>query len=291
MRGRRFGRPTAKKSSMKNKREQKESSTFHEEAIPVNPSEIRSRTLNSLKHLGSQRFPLPPFSEHFHRWIMDVRAVLDEFQTELPQLANQQYRETTEKTLSTIQEALDERSNVEGKISSETAETQHQLSSCEIELSKLEHEHKTATNQVRRTYEQSFEKLRSEIDSLDRQRLRILHAKPTLLQRLFRKSDTKLEGKTNALQSKKTDLGDHREALKQDLEKHRIDYEDKRRQLIEKAEALRARMREVKGKTLDDALELRKSACEELSALVNESVGKLLKEQNSQNIEGTEQTA
>jgi DNA anti-recombination protein RmuC len=85
-------------------------------------------------------------------------------------------------------------------------------------------------------------------------------------------------------------LGGRREGLKQDLEKHRIDYENKRKQLVEKTEAIRARMSDVKGKSVDDALDLRKHACEELSRAVSETVEKLLKEENSQNVEGTEQT-
>ena len=290
MRGRRFGRPVARKSSAKSKREQHESSVFFEEAALINPIEIRFSTLNSLEHLGNQRFALPPFSEHFQRWTKDVRAVLGEFENLLPQVVNEQYSESIEKTLISLQTALDERMAAETKISGEAAETQRQLSACENELSRLEHDYKIMTSQIRRKYDQSFEKMRREINTIDKQRLRILHEKPTLLQRLFRKSDTKLEEKTNALQSKKNDLGGRREGLKQDLEKHRIDYENKRKQLVEKTEAIRARMSDVKGKSVDDALDLRKHACEELSRAVSETVEKLLKEENSQNVEGTEQT-
>ena len=290
MRGRRFGRPNARKSSAKSKREQHESSVFFEEAAPINPAEIRFSTLNSLEHLGNQRFALPPFSEHFQRWTKDVGVVLGEFENLLPQVVNEQYSESIEKTLVSLQTALDERMSAETKISGETSEAQRQLSACENELSRLEHHYKMMTSQIRRRYEQSFEKMRREIATIDKLRLRILHEKPTLLQRLFRKSDTKLEEKTNALQSKKNDLGGRREALKQDLEKRRIDYENKRKQLVEKTETIRARMSDVKRKSVDDALDLRKHACEELSLVVSETVEKLLKEENSQNVEGTEQT-
>ena len=289
MRGRRFGRPAARRPSAKSKREPQESSIFYEEAAKIDPAEIRSSTLNSLQHLGNQRFALPPFSEHFQRWMKDVKGVLTDFENQLPQIITQNYSETVAKTLGDIKTAFDQQIESEGKISDETARTQRQLAACESELSRHEHEYKAMTNQVKKRYELSFEKLRGEIDTLDRQRIRILHAKPTLLQKLFRRSDTKLEEKTNALQSKRNDLGGRKDTLEHDLEKVRIGYEQKRKQLIERAGTLRARMSEVKGKTLDDALELRRHACEEIIKAVIETVDKFLKARNPQNIEGTQQ--
>ena len=289
MRGRRFGRPAAKKSSAKSKHELQEPSIFYEEAAKIDPAEIRSSTLNSLQHLGNQRFALPPFSEHFQRWMKDVKGVLTDFEIQLPQTIDQDYRERVAKTLRDINTTFEQQIEAEGKISDETAETQRQLAACESELSRHEHEYKAMTNQVKKRYELFFEKLRSEIDTLDRQRIRILRAKPTLLQKLFRRSDTKLEEKTNALQLKRNDLGGRKDALEHDLEKVRIGYEQKRKRLIERAGTLRAKMSEVKGKTLDDALELRRHACEEIIKAVIETVDKSLTAPNPQNIEGTQQ--
>lgn len=275
MRGRRFGRPIAKKSSAKNRQETKESTAYYEQATPLTPDEIRFSTLNSLEHLGKQRFALPPFSEHFHRWMNDVRSVLTEFETQMPEIADQQYRQKVENALNSVQTSLTELTDSESKISEEYAETQRELSAYESELARLEHEYKSSTGRLRREQEQSLESLRREIDTLDKQRLRILHTKPTLLQRLLRKPDTKLMQKTSALQSKKKDLGNRKEGLKLGLEKHRNDYEQKRKELVQKAETLRAKMSEVRQKTFGDALELRSQACSELSEAVRHAVDKL----------------
>jgi len=289
MRGRRFGRPAAKKSSLKSKRETSESTVFYEESVPADPAEIRSDTLNSLKHLGEQRFALPPFSEHFQRWVKDVRAVLTEFELALPTALDQSGKQLVENTLSNLQAALDELTATEHKASGEAAEIQRDLEAHEHELSRLEHAYKATTSQLRRRSEQSFEKMQSEIAALDRQRSRMLHAKPTLLQRLFRKPETKLEAKTNSLRSRKKDLMGRKEWLTQELEKHRIEYERSRAELVQKIGTLKEKVKETKGQALDDAVEIRRKTCDELSRIVQDAVDKLLQDDLTA-IDGTGKT-
>lgn len=259
---------------------------FYEEASPPDPSQIRTATLNSLEHLGNQRFALPPYSEHFQRWMKDIAALLSDFETQLPEAVDEQYKESIEKTLSNLQVALKERTETETSISSKLSDAQQQLAAYEGELSKLDHDYKTRTHEVTRRYEQSFEKLRREIDTLDEERLRILHKKPTLLQKLFRRSDANLEGKANGLRSKKKALGDRKEALKQDLETRRVEYENRRGQVTERLSALRAELEESKGSKLDDALEIRKAACEELRREVSDAVDRLLLQKDARTSEG-----
>ena len=105
MRGTRFRRPSTKKHS-KERRKEHETSVFYQEATPIDPSQVSSKILNALEHLGTQRFALPPFSDHFERWIKDVEAVLTEFETELPDMADQPYRVTVHNVLSSLREAL-----------------------------------------------------------------------------------------------------------------------------------------------------------------------------------------
>ena len=290
MRGRRFGRPAMKKTSTKARPEASEPTIFYKESIAVNPVEICSATLNSLEHLGKQRFALPPFAEHFQRWTKDVRALLSEFEISLPTVLDQQSKERIESTLGSLQAALDSVASIENRTSSEVADAQRELSACENELSRLEHDYKNATSQLRRRSEQSFEKIRSDINTLDKQRSQLLHAKPTFFQRMFRKPDTKLEEKTAALQTRKNNLSGSREQLKQDLEKHRIDYEKRRKDLIQGIATLRERLAETKGRTSDDALELRGKTCHELADIVQGAVDRFLKQTASQNVEESGQT-
>lgn len=277
MRGSRFRRPAAKKASAK-ERKAEEQSSFYEEPIPTDPEEVRSYTRNSLEHLGNQRFALPPYFEHFQRWIKDVNTLLIEFGNQLPDASIPLFQEKVAQILTKVQDSLTQRIDAENTVSHQMSEIQRQLSSCETQLASLEHAYKMQTREVRRRYEQSFDKLHNEINTLDRQRLRILNTKPTLLQRLFRKSESRLEEKASALRSRKDSLGNRKEALKLELETERSGFESKRKQLVEEQENLRAKLSEVRGNKLDDALEIRKAACEELRRAVDEAIEKLLQQ-------------
>lgn len=285
MRGRRFRRPATKKLSSKEKRGEREIFTFYQEREPVDPLQVSSRTSNALEHLGNQRFALPPFSEHFQRWMKDVRAILAEFETDLPGAVDQVYHETAEKILTNVQDAFGKRIDAEKHISEESSTMQQELTACELELSKLEHEYRARAHEARRGYDKFAEKLRGEINSLDKERLKLLRKSPTILGKIFRRPDTRLGKSASALQSKKTALGHKEATLKRDLDNLRADHESKRKQLIEHKEILRVRLTEFKGNTLNDALEIRKLASQELRRVVAEAISRLPKQQPPSNVE------
>jgi chaperonin cofactor prefoldin len=287
MRGRRFRRPATKKPSSTEKREERETSAFYQEREPLDPLQVSSKASNALEHLGNQRFALPPFSEHFQRWMKDVRVILAEFETDLPAV-DQAYHETVERTLTNAQDAFGKRIDAENNVSEETSTLQQELTACGVELSKLEHEYRARAHEVRRGYERSAEKLRGEMDSLDKDRSNLLRRGPTLFERIFRRPDTRLEESASALQSKKAALGNKKATLNRDLDNLRADYESNSKQLTVRREALRAKLAEVRGNTLDDALEIRRLACQELCRAMAEAVSRLLGQHappNAENIQ------
>ena len=216
----------------------------------------------------------------------DVARLLSDFKSKLPEAVDQQYSESVEKTLSNLQVALGERAKSETSTSIKLADRQRRLAAYESELSKLDQHYKTLTHEARRQYEQSFASLRSEIGRLDGERLRILHAKPSLLQKLFRRSEVDLEETANALRSQKKALAERKEALKQDLDKHRAEYENKRKEIIDQLDILRGEFEESRDSKLDDALEIRKTACEDFRREVDEAVDRLLKHEDDRTAEG-----
>jgi chromosome segregation ATPase len=285
MRGTRFRRPASKKQSSKAVREQHETPVFYQERAPVDPSEVSSRILNALNHLGDQRFALPPFSEHFQRWMKDVEVILTEFETELPEAADQPYRVAVEGVLANTQEALRKRIDDEKVSYEEVSKLQQERTSCELELSNLEREYRTRTHEAKKGHERSLEKLMSEIDSLDKQRLRLLRKGPSIVERILHKPRAKLEESTSALQSKRADLGSKETTIKHDLENLRVDYEIKRKQLSEHEESLKTKLAELMGNRLNDAVELREMASEEIRRALTEAVDRLSKRQTPSNPE------
>jgi hypothetical protein len=280
MRGTRFRRPSTKKHS-KDRTAEHQASVSYVEEVPIDPSQVSSRTLNALEHLGTQRFALPPFSEHFQRWIKDVEAVLMDFETRLPEMADEAYRATVQDRLASLREVLGKQVQAEKNTSGETSKLLQELSACELELSKFEREYRTVTYEARKKHDKALIQLRNEIDSLDKQRLKLLRKQPSFVERILHRSSAKLEAITNALQSKRTELDHEGTLLQTNLDESRANYEVKRGRLGERLQLLKAKLDEIKGTTSGDALEIRKAACQELGLAVTQAVERSSKEQTN----------
>jgi chromosome segregation ATPase len=277
MRGRRFGRPRTRKTSSRERREERPTSTFYREPEQVDPTALSTNALNALRHLGDQRFTLPPYGEHFDRWLKDVKGVLAEFERKLADAADQQYYDRTQQALAGIEEALNKQIEEEKSSSTETSNLQQQLTATEIELSRMEHDYSKQTHEIKRQHQKAAQKLREEIDELGKQRLTILRKRTNFLGRIFGRSDSTLEEKTGTLQTKKKELGASENSLRKELVKYRTDYDSKRKCLSEEQKILRGKLLERRGKTLDDALEIRRQACQELQQAVNDALERVLK--------------
>jgi predicted nucleic acid-binding Zn-ribbon protein len=266
MRSRRIA---TKKAASKDRKESEESEFAYRETIPVNPQEVSARVLNALDHLGNQRFGMPPFSEHFRRWILDVESVLNDFKSSLPDATDASFNTSVTEFVSNIRSELSRRMTAEEDLSTKVAELLKQLSDNERELAALENEQRTHLNEARRAGEKSMKKLRGEIDALDAQRLKLLRQKPRFLQRLFGNTKTKVETSARTLYSKQSDLLGREANLKQSIDVLRSKYGERRKPLIERQAELRNELANLRSTAVDDALELRKSACEQIRQAVS----------------------
>jgi hypothetical protein len=160
MRGNRFQRPTRKKKS-REKTGIAEDTFPYQEEVTVDPLQVSSKAMNALEHLGMQRFALPPFSEHFDRWIKDVEVVLTEFETTLPNIADEEYRASVRNIMLSLRQTLHKQVESERNSSGESAKVIQELNSSELELSKLEHEYRKATYETRKKHEKALARLQS----------------------------------------------------------------------------------------------------------------------------------
>ena len=282
-RGMRSRRAATKKPAVKEKRTSQENAFPYQEVIPVDQREVSSRITNALEHLGSQRFALPPFYEHFQRWMKDVESVLASFKDSIPEAADKQYEDTVAALMSNIRNELTKRIEGEMALSNQITELQKQLSVHEVEISDLEKEQRNRTHEARRGYEKSIDKIRGEIDALDAERLKLLRKKPTLLDRILGRSKLKIEGSSHSLQSKRSDLHGKEEKLKLQLDGLRSNYQEKRKEVSMREEELRQQLLELKNSTLDDGLEIRKNVCEQIRLAVEASLDRLRIQQTQEN--------
>ena len=263
-RGMRSRRVTTRKPASKDKKETEESEFAYQEPILVNPQEVSARVMNALDHLGGQRFGMPPFSEHFRRWMVDIESVLNDFRSSLPNVVDETLDTSIGEFVSNIRNELNSRINSEEDLSAKIGELLKQLTNNERELAELESEQRSKVHEAKKTTEKSMKKIRGEIDALDEQRLKLLRQKPKFLERIFGGTKTKVESSSRSLHSKQNDLVSREKNLKQRLDGLRSDYDSKRKPLAAHQTELREQLAELRSTTIDDALEVRRVACEKI---------------------------
>ena len=284
-RGMRPRRITSKKPASKEKRESEETQFAYQEIVPVNTEEISARAVNALDHLGNQRFGMPPFSEHFRRWIVDIESVIGDFKSSLPETVSGNFDKTVAQLMSNIRNELETRIKTEEDQSSNVTETLKKLADNERAIAELDSQQRIKVHEAKRATEKSVKKLRGEIDALDAERLRLLRQKPTFLERLFGSSKTKVESSSQSIHSKRNDLTSKEESLKERIDALRSDYAEKRKPLTVSQAELRQKLAELRSTTMDDALELRKGACEQLHELISTTLANTTAEQTKESQE------
>jgi len=280
-RGMRPRRITNKKPASKEKRESEEAQFAYQEIVPVNTEEVSARAVNALDHLGTQRFGMPPFSEHFRRWIVDIESVIGDFKSSLSETVNGNFDKSVAELMSNIRNELETRIKAEEDQSSNVTETLKELADNERAIAELDSKQRIKVHEAKRATEKSVKKLRGEIDALDAERLRLLRQKPTFLERLFGSSKSKVESSSQSIHSKQNDLTSKEESLKEHIDALKSDNAEKRKPLTVRQAELRQKLAELRSTTMDDALELRKGACEQLHQLISTAVANTTAEQTN----------
>ena len=279
MRGRRFLRPALKKSSRKEREPSNAASCPTTEV--ADPSHVTSSVLNAIDHLGNQRFVLPPFADHFERWLKDLHSLLNEFETQAPQAVDESLRKEITESMREIHLTLAERTKVESTQSHESNELQQQLARCDAELSQLEHTHRMQTQELRKKYEKSSQEIREEIDQLDRRRIEILRKNANIFRRIFRKSDNSIAGTSIALDFRRTRLKDSEQKLQNELQKRQEDYVANRQKLITEIDSLRRKIREATETAGYDALKERREVCQRIHTAITSATQRTQRNEGS----------
>jgi len=270
MRGRRFLRPASRKT--KHSREARSEPT-RSDRQDVEPINIAANILNAIDHLGNQRFALPPFSEHFDRWLKDLKSLLEEFESRIPQAAAEASRNDVKEKFEAIKENLSKRAKLENRTSAEGTAFQQQLAKVEIALSQLESEYSNQIQELRRHHAKSERQLQLEIDTLLRQRLEKLR-KTSIFQKILRRPQITIKQTDATLEMKRDKLRESEQDLAETLKKQKEDYTNKRRELLKEINLLKQQIQDhrVIG---DDALETRKQACEEIHLAIEEAMRRI----------------
>jgi hypothetical protein len=252
-------REKAKARTKGQKRRSSKGYTLQEDQVPTS-KEILDKTISRLRNLGNQIFALSPFSEHFSRWLIDLRVVLSEFESNPTVNADDYFVKERSRILSNVELELEKRRREEVSCD----EAIKSLSDNRILLERIEEEFAAGTREIEGRKRSEIKRLSSNVDGLREEVNRIARMKTGIFRTVSKKEKTEKEAEaTQRLSSAQGELASAVQNFGAEQEKLRNEHEKRKQTLVEQ---IRDEEKEVENQDVDGSLETRQAACE---ALVN----------------------
>jgi hypothetical protein len=117
-------RQYSKSAHEKKAKEKKQSygGKYLEEETQVSPKEAVEKTLNSLSKLGNQIFALSPFSQYFDDWLVNLRQIISEFESNPAMKVDEQFDKERSQIFLDVEGALAEKRLQESNLTGEAKE-------------------------------------------------------------------------------------------------------------------------------------------------------------------------
>jgi hypothetical protein len=234
-----------------------------EENYPATSENIVERTTNRLSNLGKQVFALFPFSEHFDRWLTDVRVVMSEFESSPTISLDDQFEKERSTVLSSVELALDERRRKEALVE----EPIRRLSKDRALFEQLQKEHAAVIKEIEGRRHREARRLTNSVEALREDLGRINGLKTGIFRGLSQKAKAQMQAEaTQKLEAAESELASAVKGLEAKEERLREEYEKKTRPIIEQ---MHAEQKEIDEQMIDASFQARQVACEALAKAVN----------------------
>ncbi|XHH08626.1 MAG: hypothetical protein ACFCUE_13815 [Candidatus Bathyarchaeia archaeon] len=236
--------------------------SWEEKTIP-SQQQVFEATLKRLHTLGSQKFGSSPFSEHFDRWLLNVEAVLDEFEAQPDMDVDEQYVKERTRTLADVKLQLENRQSREANLEKQI----NSLTDAKSRLHQLNNEYLIKVTALKGQKNAALKRLNKEIAALKKEQTRVIQLKTGFFRGISKKEREHKEVEVvQQLSDKQQELEvtvlDFRERQK----RVREEFDRKREPVLDEVKVFQKRVKEMDE---DGSLEERWFACEALIDAVN----------------------
>ncbi len=224
--------------------------------------EVVAKTLGNLNHLGSQIFAFSPFSQYFDDWLVSLRHVISEFESNPAVEMDEEFIKMRSQLVTAIELKLSERQRDEAVLENtmrKLAKQRNLLVQTDTEYSygtrKLVSERKSETKHLNHT----IRDLEEELEEIDQTQISVFSP-------LARRSKSRKKAELiRKLDVAKSEIESIMKELETEKEKLRLVYEKKKQAVIEEVKRLE---KKIGGSEADVSLEDRRVACEEMAKTV-----------------------
>ncbi len=260
------GKQLSKSAHDKKTKEKKQRSgaKYLQEEVPqASTAEIAEKTLNSLSKLGNQIFAISPFSQYFDDWLVNVRQVLSEFESNPTIAADEQFVKERTQIFLDIESALTENRLQESNLTDEAkelADTNHQIAEADKQYAEETRERNNKRNA-------DVQRLSTKIRELEDQLTREQEIKISFYKfNAKKKASQQITQTTNNLKSAKNELEVTLQTFTTEQEKLHDNYEKHKETLNENSDRLHKELEKLETDTSTIA---RQTACNALIFTIN----------------------
>jgi len=232
--------------------------------------EVVEGTLNSLRRLGSQRFVLAPFHEHFDRWLLNLRMVLSEFDSNPSVRADDQFAKECAQVLSNIDLALEEKRLKEASLQESVRRINQKLLDSRNLLAQIERECTSKAREIADRKERAVRPVASKLGALREELNRTVRMRTNFLRRVLKAGARKEAEATQRLDSTKKELATIEHSFAAEWEPLQEEYKRRKQKLLEEIANYQREIGNLEANSqVNDALEERQAACNALINTVN----------------------
>jgi len=258
---RQYSKSTHEKRSKEKK--QRLSGKYFQEETEISAKDVVAKTLGSISKLGNQIFALSPFSQYFDDWLLNLRQIISEFESNSTIKIDEQFVKERSQIFLDVGGALAEKKIQESNLTGEAkalADNNHLLVETDKDYAEKTRELSFKRNAEVQRLSHSILELESDVAS--QQEIKISIFKPIAR----KKSAEKLAQTKQNLKSTKNELEVALQSFTAEQEKLHDDYEKKKQEITERVESLHKELEKLE---TDASIEARVAACNALVDAVN----------------------
>ncbi len=262
--GERFQKSSHEKA--KPKAQKKSGVKYAEEEPALSAEQIAGKTLSSLTGLGSQTFALSPFSQYYDDWLVNLRQVVSEFESNPAVKADEAFVKDTIQAFGDIEGDLAKNRIREAALEASARE----LAASNHLLVETDAAYAVQTRELAANRNCDIERFTKNVHDLEEEVAKISQMKTSFFGFTKKAKAKKQEEANQKLTAAKSEVEVAVENFRVEQEKLHDEYEKKKQALIEKVQSLE---KEIANIETDNSAESRQNA----SAVLANAVTALLK--------------
>ena len=240
------------------------------EETQIYAKELAQKTVDASNKLENQAFALPPFSQYFDDWLLNLRQIVSDFESNSPVKVDEQFVKERSQILLDVEHALSEKKLEESSLSEDVkayADNNQLLADNEKEYTEKRKELTVRKIAEVERITNKIHKLEEEVASQEAKKIKIFNYRSREEYNSGRKKAAeKLDQTREDLKSTRNELEVAQQSFSVEQEILDDNYEKKKREITEENEILHRELEKIE---IDTSIAARQAACNALSNTVN----------------------